>query len=386
MTAARKKLIFGIALLLVLAGAFELRVKRDMVDFSVNYKAAQRLRQGETLYRTSDGHYQFKYMPFSAFLYLPLALVPLDAAKAVWYVIVLLSTGLVFYLSSRVLRTGGRETVHVYGTSALVLGRYFLREIDLGQINALMTALLLFMILSYDSGPDSGSPGRRGDRGTGLFWGLATALKPYALIYLPYFILKKAWRAAVCGVAVLGLAALGPALFYGLRGNFVVLKEWLTTLSISSPVLFSTQDNVSIMGMLNKWTGNQRLSLGLYATVVVLLAGLVYILIRLGRKASRPPVLECFLLLALVPLISPLGWDYTMLSAAPALMLILSRRDKYPAAARVFLYINLAVIALSLHDLMGKALYARFMSWSVITVCFMILIAYAAFLRLKGQA
>ena len=385
MRPARKKTLILLLMIPVLVGAFQLRVKRDMVDFSVNYQAAQRLRLGETLYRPTDGHYQFKYMPFSAFLYLPFTLLPLGAAKAAWYLVVIISTFLVFYLTSRLLRAGGKKTALAAAAAAITLGRYFLRELDLGQINALITTLLMLMILSYDSWP--GRPPRpRESRGTGLYWGLATALKPYALIYLPYFVLQKKWLTAARGFLVLGVAILSPALFYGPKGNLVVLGEWRSTLSASTPGLFTTQDNVSLMGFLTKWTGRHDLSLILYAIVLAGLAGLVLAVIRLGGKSERPHVLEGFLLLALIPLISPLGWDYTMLSAAPALMLVVSHLDKYPRPARVFLFINFAVIAFSLFDLMGRALYDKFMSWSVITVCFMILIGYLSYLRLRSYA
>jgi hypothetical protein len=385
MTANRKRALIVLAAAVVLAGAFLLRVKDDMVDFAVNYNAAQRLRLGETLYRTSDGHYQFKYMPFSAFLYLPLTLVPLDAAKGVWYAVVVVSTVLVFFLTVRLLRPVRKRALFISLAAAVVLGRYFLREIDLGQINALITALLLVMILHYDSWLDRAGPSRE-ERAAGWSWGLATALKPYALIYLPYFVLKGRWLAVACGLAVLGLAVLSPALFYGLPGNFTVLGEWRSTLSASTPRLFSAQDNVSIMGFLTKWTGRQQISFLLYAVVLAALAALVLILIYRGRKTSRPQILEGFLLLALIPLISPLGWDYTMLSSAPAVMLILSHLDKYSRPARMILYVVFAVIALSLFDLTGRAFFERFMSLSVITICFMTLIGYVAFLRIKGHA
>jgi len=381
----KKKSLILLVMIPVLAGAFQLRVKDDMVDFSVNYQAAQRLRLGETLYRASDGHYQFKYMPFSAFLYLPFTLVPLDTAKAAWYAVVIISIILVFSLTVRLLRPGRRKAVFVSVTAAIVLGRYFLRELDLGQINALITTLLMLMILSYDSWLDR-TPRPREECGTGLFWGLATALKPYALIYLPYFLLKKKWLAAMGGLFVLGLAVLSPALYYGLKGNFIVLGEWRSTLSASTPRLFSAQDNVSLMGFLTKWTGRQGLSLLLYALVLAGLGGLVLALIHFGRKVSRPHILETFLLLALIPLVSPLGWDYTMLSAAPAVMLIVSHLDKYPRSAKVFLYVTFVVIAFSLFDLMGRALFNRFMSWSMITACFMILTGYVAYLRLRAHA
>jgi hypothetical protein len=369
----------------LLALAFELRIKDKMVDFSVNYRAAQRLRLGETLYRTADGHYQFKYMPFSAFLYVPLTLVPLAAAKGTWFALVILSSVLVFFFSAKLLRSDRRRTLTAELVAVLVLGRYFLREIQLGQINALITAVLLLMIVSLDSG--RARPSRAGAQcGTGLCWGLATALKPYSLIYLPYFLLKKRWLPVAGGFAVLGLAGLAPAVFYGPGGNFVVLKEWWSTLSASTPSLFSTQDNVSLMGCLVKWTGRPGLSLAIYLLFLGGLAGLVLFLVHLGRNRDRGFVLETFLILALIPLISPLGWDYTLLAAAPAVMLIACHLDKLQTFARLFLFLDFAVIALSLYDLLGRGLYARFMASSAITVCFLILIGYVAHLRIKNYA
>jgi hypothetical protein len=88
----------------------------------------------------------------------------------------------------------------------------------------------------------------------------------------------------------------------------------------------------------------------------------------------------------LIPLISPLGWDYTLLSAAPMTMLLLANFGKFPWIGRLLLCCNWAVIALSLYDLLGKELYARFMSWSVITVDFFVVIGCLAFLRIKGHA
>ena len=70
-----------------------------MADFEVNYKAGGRLLAGETLYRTADEHWQFKYSPFSALVYLPLSLLPLPAAKAIWFFLV--AAAIVAIVSSR---------------------------------------------------------------------------------------------------------------------------------------------------------------------------------------------------------------------------------------------------------------------------------------------
>ena len=48
-------------------------------------EAASRAAHAESLYRPSDGHYQFKYLPAFAVLSIPLGRMPLATAKVVWF-------------------------------------------------------------------------------------------------------------------------------------------------------------------------------------------------------------------------------------------------------------------------------------------------------------
>ncbi len=378
-------LLFGLVIF-----AFLFRVKDEMIDFEVNYTAAKRLRLGETLYRSEDGHYQFKYLPFSAFLYLPVSFLPPLLAKATWYGVVICCSFLIFFFSLRLINPKKEKFLWVAVFPPLILAKYFLREIQLGQINALVTLVLLAMVSRLLTQPGhfqrecGGEIARQA--GAGLFGGLATALKPYALIFYPYFIIRKKWLCLAVSTAVLGLGVFAPSLFYGIRGNFTVLKEWQASLAASTPSLFTTQDNVSILAFFVKWTRSQTLSFLFYFFVLTALGLLLLFLFIRGKAVPRPGLLDCFLLLALIPLISPLGWDYTFLSSAPAVMLILYHVDKVRPFWRVLLFVNFAVIALSLYDLMGRDVYASFMTLSIITISFIVLVGYISFLRLKGHA
>jgi len=352
-----------------------------MVDFEVNYTAGKRLLRGETLYRTADGHFQFKYPPFAAALYLPLSLLPLSIAKGCWFLLSLGATASIFVLAYRLLS----PPLAVRVVAPLVLARYFLRELELGQINALLTGGLMLMTwLLLKREPDAARPAD--ERKAGALWGLACALKPYALIFLPYFGLKKRFRTLCAGGVVLAATFLLPSAYYGWRGNLVVHEEWIHSLGRSTPPLLASQDNISLMGFFSKWTGQAALSNLLYGTALGLLALYVLILMVRGAAVKQAGRLEAFLLLALIPLVSPLGWDYTFLAAAPALVLILSHWNRYPQAARWLLALDLAVISLSLYDLLGRGLYARFMSLSVITLCFCLLLYFLGSLRLRRLA
>src|SRR4030043_1427516 len=103
MAGKKSPALIVLAVIVLLCLAFAFRAKVEMSDFEVNYKAGKRLRSGETLYRPTDGHWQFKYLPFSAFLYLPLTLLPLAPAKAVWLGAIVLATVMIFFISAKLI-------------------------------------------------------------------------------------------------------------------------------------------------------------------------------------------------------------------------------------------------------------------------------------------
>jgi hypothetical protein len=378
-----KKRSFLLILLafIIFLSLFLLKVREHMIDFEVNYKAGKRFRAGESLYQVEDGHFMFKYLPSSALLYLPLSFLPLNAAKAFWYFLVVLCLCSLVYVSNKILHLKEKKSVYLFIFPPLILGKFFLRELHLGQINALVTVILLFMIWLLI--PEKKALPSHRETYAGLLWGLATALKPYALIFLPYFLLKKKWKTVLSGLGFLFLTLLVPSVFYGFRGNMNLLKEWISTLSRSTPALLSSQDNISIIALFMRWTYNQNISLLLSGLVISLLAFLVLTVILIGRKIDRASVLECSILLILIPLISPLGWDYTLLMSVLGVTIIILNFFGYSKLWRGVLVLNFFIITFSLYDVMGRDLYAMFMSWSVITINFMILIGYLMYLRFR---
>jgi len=360
---------------------FLFKIKGDMVDFEVNYEAGKRLSLGETLYRVEDEHYMFKYLPASSILYLPLSYLSLDAAKAIWYFLVIFCSFSLVYVSYKVLPSREIKCIYVIVIPPLILAKFFFREIQLGQINALVAIILLLMIwfLVYDK---KLNPSNK-EIFAGLLWGLGTALKPYALIFFPYFIVKKKWKSLLSGIGFLIAALWVPSLFYGFRGNALVFKEWVSTLSQSTPSLITSQDNISILAFFAKWTGNQNISLVLSGVIIAFLGFLFLFLVLKGKEIPRASVLECSVLLILIPLISPLGWDYTLLISVLGIMIIVNYFFRFTRLWRGVLVVNFCIVSLSLYDIMGRGLYAQFMFWSVITINFLITLGYLSYLRLR---
>jgi alpha-1,2-mannosyltransferase len=323
----------------------------------------------------------FKYLPSSAFLYLPLSYLPLDLAKGIWYFVTIFCSLALIRISFSLIPSSTEKPKWLMILPPLILIKYFFREIDLGQINTLVTLTLLIMIWFLDR--QSSDKSVKEDIYAGLLWGLAVALKPYALIFLPYFLLKGKWRAVWGGTFMLSGALLIPSLYYGIKGNFIVLREWISTLSQSTPTLLTTWDNISIIAFFNKWTGHSDLSLILTVIVLSVLAISVFLLIVLGKRTEKPIVLEGSILLILIPLVSPLGWDYNLLMSTLGLMIIVHYFPYYSKIWRILLVLNFLIIFFSVYDIIGKDLYSTFMSLSITTLNFLLLIGYLAFLRHK---
>jgi hypothetical protein len=350
-----------------------------MIDFEVNDRAARRIVLGETLYRSEDGHFQFKYPPAAAFLYLPLTLVPPAKAKAVWLFLSLLAIGFSVHIAIRLVIGEDKETWALRILPVVIMSKYLLRELELGQINVF---ILLFMLVSARllDRADSSSRSRL-ETVAGCFWGLATALKPYTLVFLPYFVLRRKFKALAAGTACLAVSMLLPGLYYGFSGNLSVIREWIRSLTVSTPHLLTSQDNISVFACAAKHIGNpgSAFALGLGAAGGLAL-GFLLIVIS-GRRLVKSLVLEVFLLLLLIPLVSPLGWDYTLLAGLPAVILLIRNFNRFPKAGRIALAVALALMPLFLFDLFGRELYGVLMSLCLPTVNALALAGCLAYLR-----
>ncbi len=378
----KKALLWIVLATVCFSAIYFIRIRKDMVDFRVNYKAGERLRNGEDLYPTTDGHFMFKYLPSSALLYVPFSYLPLEGAKAAWYSLTVVCSLLLFYMSYKMVGLGDRRSALWMIWPPLILAKFFFREMKLGQINTIVTALMLVMIWYL---MDERKKSSR-EALPGVFWGLATALKPYALIFFPYFIVKRNWKSLAVGLIVIGAALFAPSAYYGVQGNLQLHRDWASTLSQSTPSLFNSADNVSIIGFLTKWTGDQGLSFWVYLFAVAALAFLVLALIIKGRQIPNAAVLEGSILLVSIPLVSPMGWDYSLLMSVVGVSLLVAHFFDFAKFWRVVLIVNFCIISLTVYDLIGRQLYGTFMMWSVLTMSFLAVLGYLAVLRFRNLA
>jgi hypothetical protein len=366
-----------VCLFLTAAVLFEVRLKHQMYDFEVYRVAGVRAAAGEPLYRVEDGHWQFKYFPAFALIIAPIAQLPPVAARAVWLGLSLL---LVILLVNRslALLPGRRHTAFfLAGFTTLAMGKFYIREIGLGQSNILLAVVVLLAVAQWWKGRDGAA---------GALLAAATIVKPYAVLFLPYLLLRRRFRAAAAYVGVIALALLLPALRYGLAGNVALLRGWFDTVTRSTAPNLAGQDNTSIAGMFAAWLGVGPVASWLtLAATLILLAACTRAFIR-NAGVSRPEYLDAGLLLFLIPLVSPQGWDYVLLVSTPVVMILIDRIDTFKRPIQWLLVTCLAIAALTIWDLMGREPYRLFMMSRLVTICALVELALALRLRTMRAA
>jgi len=353
-------------------------VKKDMSDFGVCYQGGERILRGETLYRISDGHLQYKYSPASAVFFSLFTLFSYDVAKYVWFLSEIIFLFLSLFISYNILPSKQKKKGLVLIFSFLVLVKFFGREIELGQVNIFIFFLLIMMVKALLN---------KNDVKGGLFLGFSLIFKPYGLVFLPYFILKKRFKPIVSGLGTVMIGLILPVIFYGLKGNISVLKDWRITLSQSTPGLIDQYDNASIFAFFLKIVPDESREL---AFIFIICSGLLIAfsflwMMIIGKKEnlSKPEVLEYSFLFVLIPLFSPLAWYYNYLYSILTIVFLINYADKFPKALKYILIANLILIGGSLREILRRDAFRFYTGYSLVVISYLIVLFHLFYLRVK---
>lgn len=367
-------------IVLLLASAavvFAFKGSGAMRDFEVYWTAGARAARAEPLYRVEDGHFVFKYLPVFAVLAVPAGLLPLTAAKAVWFIASVLLIVVLIACSLALLPEKRKPGAALAAILVVVLGKFLGHELILGQVNILMATVTAAALLAMRSG-------REGTAG-GLIV-LAIIIKPYAALFLPWLLARRRRGSILAAAAGFFVALSVPGILYGWNGAIAQHRDWWEIVTTTTAPNLFVADNVSLASAFARILGP-----GGAATLTTLAASIVLLAIagwvfRLRRDLPFPEGLEGALLLTLVPLLSPQGWDYVFLLSAPAIAYLANYEARLPLALRTLTIIALPAIGLSLFDLMGRSAYRAFMEASMITWLYLVVTAALVTLRLRKIA
>lgn len=221
----------------------------NLIDIRVYLAGAQAVLTGMPVYGDPVlGSLYFTYPPFSAILFIPLALLGEKLGKAVW---ILLTVCLVYVTIRTVIReVPGSSTVispqAVFQSSvfALLALDPMLTTLWLGQINILLMYLVVFDLLRI----------RHHEQGrwwSGALIGLAAGIKLTPVLFIFYLLWIRRWRAAATAI----LASAATVLI----GLLVLPKDslnfWTKEIRDTSRIgPWDSAGNQSVMGLFNRLT------------------------------------------------------------------------------------------------------------------------------------
>jgi hypothetical protein len=182
-------------------------------DFGHFYRAADAMRHGQDIYAATNGHYI--YPPLLAFLLQPLSFLPENVAVVVWLVLSALAIfGAAAIAAKETTRRwlGGGTAVPPHWPWAIAAAATFLaadklhKMFGLGQSDAfiLLGFALVFPLMN------------RRPWIAGVLVGAVGNVKYLSVIFVPYFVVKRNYRAAIGAVLSFAFFLLLPALQVGL--------------------------------------------------------------------------------------------------------------------------------------------------------------------------
>ena len=372
----RPVLIAGLVIALSI-WAFVFKASRRMPDLEVYWTAGGRAAAAEPLYRVEDMHFQFKYFPAFAVLAIPLGALPLIVAKGLWFFTSVAVLVVLLALTPKLLVERRKSTSLLIIITIVALGKFYVHELMLGQVNLLFAMVVTCALLAMKTNREALA---------GLLVALAIVIKPYAVILVPWIIARRNRSAVLAVMGGMAIAIVLPAVMYGLGQTVALHHDWWRTVTDTTAPNLMTADNVSLSSVYARWLGHGSLATSMALFTAGALLGAAALVFFRRRGIVFPEGLEGGLLLTLMPLLSPQGWDYVLLLSTPAVVYLANYEDRLPGLLRAITIVAVAAIGLTVFDLVGRTAYQTFMRFSGITLCFLVVITALCALRREGIA
>ncbi|MFN4261838.1 MAG: glycosyltransferase family 87 protein [Gemmataceae bacterium] len=188
--------------------------------------------------------YLYPNPPIMGLMLRPLTELPPVAGALVWFYLKVGMTLLTFWMVFRIVESAGR-TIPVWAkllTIALSI-RPIIGDLTHGNVNLLILFLVVASLYAFTRGRDWLA---------GAAMALAIACKVTPLLFVPYFLWKRAWKAlAGCAVGLVLFFWIVPGMF--LDNNNELLASWFEQMVkpfvVSGKVFYSEHNNQSLPGL-----------------------------------------------------------------------------------------------------------------------------------------
>jgi hypothetical protein len=349
----------------------------QLVDFAVPRIAAVRFLAHEPLYRTEDGHYQYKYLPAFAALMVPFTVPPRPLAEALWFTLTVAMAWIFVTWALDALPDRRLPRDRLVWITLLLNGKFLIKELGFGQFNLPLGLLLFGAVLA--------ARGRRAFV-AGALVGVGVFIKPYALVLVPWLLMTQGWRPLIPFALVLAGGLALPIVSYGWDGNLALLEAWYRTVTDTTAPNLLGFENISLASFWVRWLHPGPLTSGyaLASALVLVAAGLALTVRR--TRVTEPNYLEGAYFSLLIPLLSPQGWDYILLLAIPGHMCLVDRWRDTPRAWRIVTALGFFLTSFAVYDIMRRTLYFFLMSCGAGTIGAVLIAASLIHLRRRAMA
>jgi alpha-1,2-mannosyltransferase len=192
--------------------------------------------------------YDYPNPPIMALVLLPLAYLPPLAGSLVWFYLKLGMTLLAFRWVFRLVETSGQPfPPWAKAVTVLLSLRPIMGDLSHGNINLFILFLVVASLFAFSRGRDWLS---------GMLMALAITCKVTPALFVPYFLWKRAWKAA--GGCILGLVlffGLVPGAALGFGWNAQLLASWTERMVkpfVVDGFITSEHHNQSLPGLLSR--------------------------------------------------------------------------------------------------------------------------------------
>ena len=304
-----------LSVLTALVGSIGWTWHRRQVDLLVYLMGARHLASAHlySLY-LAGVHLPFTYPPFSTLFFWPLTLMATSVAGVVWSLVNLAALVVIIAVTLLHVRPDERDGVErvPWRVVALVLGPAVLLEpvmldLSFGQVNLVLVALVL-----VDATTRVRVAGRTLPRGIGI--GVAAAIKLVPLIFVPFLLVTRQFRAAATAtvtalLCTLGAFAVNPSASSAFWSKYVVDQSRIGTVTyVSNQSLEGTLDRVTH----HLWSSRAMVSVQALAVV----AGLA---VAWWAWRSSSTLLAVLVVGDTGLLASPITWAHHMVWIVPVL-------------------------------------------------------------------
>ena len=300
------------------------------VDLGVYLRLGGRYIFTPHLYSLGLGHtgLLFTYPPFAALLFAPWQrlFTTVDAVQLGWTMCNLAALVALLVLSLRIVRPEWRRTSRWRLALALTLPALLLNPVLLtvgfGQVNLVVTLLVLWDLL----GSRRVGPWRVP---MGVATGVAAAVKLTPIIFVPYLVLTRRFRAAAtclatfvaCGLVTFAISPASSRVYW----TQALFDPARTATSVLTPGL-GFISNQSLSGVAARLAHGDVSQLAFAPTLLAVAAGGLWLAAVAHRRSS--PLLGVLVCAATWLLVSPVTWSHHMVWVVPGLLWLALGQDR----------------------------------------------------------